>query len=114
MAERTDIIGQALFALTRLAVRQRGRELSLTAVSALATLARTGPRRLTDLAVNEGVTQPSMTAGVAQLEDLGVAERRRPPGGGRAVRVANTPAGAPDPRPLRGPGAMVFPARADT
>lgn len=28
----------------------------------LATLQRTGPRRLTDLAANEGVTQLSMTA----------------------------------------------------
>ena len=50
---------------------------------ALATLEGTGPRRLTDLAVNEGVTQPSMTAVVTQLEDLGFAERRRDPGDGR-------------------------------
>ena len=50
-----------------------------TAASTLVTLERTGPRRLTDLAVNEEVTQPSMTALVTQLEELGLAERRRNP-----------------------------------
>ena len=113
MAERTDIIGQALFALTRLAVRQRGRELSLTAVSTLATLERTGPRRLTDLAVNEGVTQPSMTAVVTQLEDLGFAERRRAPGDGRVVLVAATRAGTQYLRSMRCAGASVFAALID-
>src|SRR5205085_4352762 len=90
MVESNHIIGETLFALTSFAVRQRGREVSLTAASTLATLARTGPRRLTDLAVNEGVTQPSMTAVVSQLEDLGFVERRRAPGDGRVVLVAST------------------------
>jgi len=113
MAERTEIIGETLFALTPVAVRQRGRELSLTAVSTLATLARTGPRRLTDLAVSEGVTQPSMTAVVSQLEDLGLAERRRAPGDGRVVLVTITPAGTQYLRSMRCAGASVFTALID-
>src|SRR5437870_7582499 len=113
MAERNDIIGEALFALTPFAVRQRGRELSLTAVSTLASLERTGPRRLTDLAVSEGVTQPSMTAVVTQLEDLGFAERRRAPDDGRVVMVAVTRAGTQYLRSMRRAGASVFTALID-
>lgn len=113
MSERSDIIGETLFALTPFAVRQRGRELSLTAVSTLATLARTGPRRLTDLAVNEGVTQPSMTAVVTQLEGLGFAERRRAPGDGRVVMVAITERGTQYLRSMRCAAASVFSALVD-
>lgn len=113
MAEGNDIIGETLFALTPFAVRQRGRDLSLTAVSTLATLARTGPRRLTDLAVNEGVTQPSMTAVVTQLEDLGFADRRRAPGDGRVVLVTITRSGTQYLRSMRCAGASAFTALVD-
>src|SRR5882757_11078895 len=112
MAERHDI-GEALHALGTAVVRARSRELSLTAASTLATLERTGPRRLTDLAVNEGVTQPSMTAVVTQLEDLGLAERRRDPGDGRVVLVAITRAGKQYLRSMRRAGASVFTALID-
>src|SRR5882757_10109030 len=113
MAERHDILGEALFSLGIVAVRGRARELSLTAASTLSTLERTGPRRLTDLAVNEGVTQPSMTAVVTQLEDLGLAERRRDPGDGRVVLVAITRAGKQYLRSMRRAGASVFTALID-
>src|SRR5438105_15816191 len=113
MVERNDVIGETLFALTPLAIRHRGREVSLTAVSTLATLERTGPRRLTDLAVNEGVTQPSMTAVVTQLEDLGFAERRRAPDDGRVVMVAITGAGTQYLRSMRCAGTSVFTALID-
>ena len=113
MAQLNDLIGAALLALTPLAVRRRGQELSLTATLTLATLERTGPRRLTDLAVNEGVTQPSMTAVVTQLEDLGLAERRRDPGDGRVVLVAITRAGKQYLRSMRRAGASVFTALID-
>src|SRR4051812_6171172 len=98
MAERHDI-GEALHALGTTVVRTRSRELSLTAASTLATLERTGPRRLTDLAMNEGVTQPSMTAVVSQLSDLGFVERRADPDDLRVVLVAITANGR---RQLRG------------
>ena len=113
MAQRSDTIGEALFSLTPLAIRNRSRELSLTAVSTLAALEQTGPRRLTDLAVNEQVTQPSMTALVTQLEELGFAERRRDPGDGRVVLVAITRAGKQYLRSMRRAGASVFTALID-
>ncbi|HWD71853.1 MAG TPA: MarR family transcriptional regulator [Actinomycetota bacterium] len=113
MGERNDIIGETLFALTPFAVRQRGRDLSLTAVSTLSTLERTGPRRLTDLAVNEGVTQPSMTAVVTQLENLGFAERRRAPGDGRVVMVTITRAGTQYLHSVRCAGASAITALVD-
>jgi DNA-binding MarR family transcriptional regulator len=91
--EAHQSIGEALFALGTLGIRQRQRDLSLTALSTLSTIERTGPRRLTDLAVSERVTQPSMSILVGQLEKLGVAERRADPGDGRVVRVAITRAG---------------------
>jgi DNA-binding MarR family transcriptional regulator len=103
-----DILGEALFALAAQAVRDRGWELSLTAASTLATMERTGPRRLTDLALNEGVRQPSMTAVVSQLEGLGFAERRSDPGDGRVVLVAVTRAGRQHLRTMRRVGASAF------
>lgn len=108
MAGNSDILGEALSALALLAVRRRSRELSLTAPSAMATLERTGPRRLTDLAVSEGVTQPSMTSVVSQLEDLGFAEHLPDPADGRVARVAITRAGRHHLAAARRAGASVF------
>jgi DNA-binding MarR family transcriptional regulator len=86
-------IGEAVFGLASLLIRQRSRDLSLTAGSTLGTLERTGPRRLGDLALQEGIAQPSMTALVDQLEQLGLVERRPDPDDGRAVLVAIAPDG---------------------
>jgi DNA-binding MarR family transcriptional regulator len=107
MAEHADI-GEALFAVASVAVRGRQRDLSLTEGSTLSTLERTGPRRLTDLAMHEGVTQPSMTSVVNQLEHLGLAERHRDPDDRRVVLVAITPAGCQHLRAMRRAGASVF------
>lgn len=68
--------------------------LSLTAAATLTTLRRSGPCRLTDLAVAEGVSQPSMTALVARLADAGLVERAPDPADGRVVLSTLTPAGA--------------------
>jgi DNA-binding MarR family transcriptional regulator len=108
MVDGEDMLGEVLFALAAQAIRDRGRELSLTAASTLSTMERTGPRRLTDLAASEGVTQPSMTAVVSQLEDLGFADRRRDPTDGRVVLVAITDAGRDHLRAMRRDGASVF------
>jgi DNA-binding MarR family transcriptional regulator len=89
----TRTIGGALWKLLSAVVRQYPRDMSLTAMSTLSTLEQGGPRRMTDLAVVEGITQPSMTALVGQLERLGLAERRRDPRDGRGVLVAITSAG---------------------
>lgn len=69
-------------------------ELSLTAAATLATLRRGGPARVTELAVAEGVSQPSMTALVARLSGQGLVRRDGDPSDGRAVVVSLTDDGA--------------------
>jgi DNA-binding MarR family transcriptional regulator len=86
-------IAEALWTLVSAVVRQYPRDMSLTSMSTLSTLEQTGPRRLTDLAGVEGITQPSMTTLVGQLERLGLVERQRDPRDGRVVLVAVTGAG---------------------
>ncbi|MEU6853420.1 MarR family transcriptional regulator [Actinacidiphila alni] len=83
----------AVYALVSTLVRHSRRDVSLTSASALATLRRTGPRRITDLAAIEGVTQPSVTALVTSLERAGLVERRSDPADRRVVLVALTDAG---------------------
>jgi DNA-binding MarR family transcriptional regulator len=84
----------ALDAFAAWAIRSTARrDLSLTTASTLATLDRDGPQRLSDLAVREGVTQPSMTALVTRLERDGLATRGADPSDGRAVVVTLTDAG---------------------
>jgi DNA-binding MarR family transcriptional regulator len=67
--------------------------LSLTAAATLASLKDNGPARLTELAVQQGVTQPAMTQLVTRLQESGWAERRPDPDDGRVVRVHITEAG---------------------
>jgi DNA-binding MarR family transcriptional regulator len=67
--------------------------LSLTAAATLATLERSGPCRLTWLAVREGVTQPAMTQLVARLQDAGLVDRAADPDDGRVVQVRITAEG---------------------
>jgi len=83
----------AIYPLLTAAVRHQPRDISLTAASTLATVERSGPRRITDLAVTEGVTQPSMTALVTVLAGAGLAERRPDPRDQRVVLVAPCAAG---------------------
>ncbi|WP_084557090.1 MarR family transcriptional regulator [Hamadaea tsunoensis] len=67
--------------------------LSLSAASTLATLERDGARRLTELAVAEGVTQPAMTQIVSRLERDSLAARTADPSDRRVVLVEITSAG---------------------
>lgn len=93
---KADAVGTAAEALYELMVamlRQLPRDLSWTAASALGTVVRTGPRRVTDLAVLEAVAQPSMTALVGKLERSGLVERRSGAGDQRVVLVAPTKEG---------------------
>ena len=69
----------ALYGLLATLLRRAPRDFSLTSLATLSTLDRTGPRRITDLAVIEGVTQPSMTVLVAE------------PGAGRPGGAARRP-----------------------
>ena len=95
-AERTLAVGVAaglerLIGLFRLLSPPDG--LSLTAAATLATLERSGPRRLTALAVQEGVTQPAMTQLIARLQDSGLVRREADPADGRVVQVRLTDQG---------------------
>ncbi|HEU5003978.1 MAG TPA: MarR family transcriptional regulator [Actinomycetota bacterium] len=85
---------EALFRLLAAVVVRTSREISLTALSTLATLERAGPRRITELAASEGVAQPSMTAVVTALERSGLVARRRDAGDQRVVLVELTGGGA--------------------
>jgi DNA-binding MarR family transcriptional regulator len=67
--------------------------LSLTATATLADLERSGPQRLTALAVREGVTQPAMTQLIARLQEGGLVRREADPGDGRVVQVRLTDQG---------------------
>jgi DNA-binding MarR family transcriptional regulator len=86
--------GEALYGLVTAAIRRGPREMSLTSLSTLAALDRTGPRRITDLAVIQGVAQPSMTVLVTALERSGLVERKGDPTDRRVALVALTTAGA--------------------
>jgi len=67
--------------------------LSLTAAATLATLERSGPSRLTSLAVREGVTQPAMTQLIGRLQESGLVDRTADPTDGRVVQVRVTDEG---------------------
>ncbi|SHN28815.1 MarR family winged helix-turn-helix transcriptional regulator [Actinacidiphila paucisporea] len=87
-------IGAALYRLATRAARRLPRDMSLTSAATLATLDRTGPRRITDLAAVEGVTQPAMTTLVRVLEESGLVERRGDASDKRVTLVCLTQAGA--------------------
>lgn len=82
--------------------------MSLTSLSTLSTLEQTGPRRITDLASCEGVTQPSMTALASTLERSGLVERRADPADGRVALVALTSEGRQYIRDRRQAGVDIF------
>ncbi len=84
----------ALYGLLATLLRRVPRDLSLTSLATLSTLNRTGPRRITDLAVIEGITQPSMTALVSALERRGLVTRHSDPADGRVSLVALTTEGS--------------------
>jgi DNA-binding MarR family transcriptional regulator len=92
--EQGAAAGAALYALFIEAVRQIPRTMSLTSMSTLFTLDRAGPQRITDLAITQGVTQPSMTTLAKVLERQGLIERRGDPRDRRVALVAVTHAGS--------------------
>jgi DNA-binding MarR family transcriptional regulator len=82
--------------------------MSLTALSTLSTLERTGPRRATDLAVIEGVTQPAMTAVVRSLEQSGFVKRQTDAADRRVALITITSSGVELIRVRRESGAEAF------
>ena len=68
-------LGDALARLTRAARRELALPIGASAVAALATVERTGPIRLGDLARHEGVTPATLSRIVSVLEEEGYAVR---------------------------------------
>ena len=101
-------IGSALYELATGAVRRLPRDMSLTSAATLATLDRIGPRRITDLAVIAGVTQPAMTVLVRVMEESGLVERRGDPSDKRVTLVCLTGAGASYVRARRRAGVQAY------
>ena len=68
-------------------------ELSRTGASVLKSLSVLGPQRITTLAANEPVAQPTMSAVVQRLERRGFIKRANDPADGRASLVEITDKG---------------------
>lgn len=83
----------AVYGLLASLLRRVPRDISLTSLSTLSTLDRTGTKRITELAAIEGVTQPSMTTLIASLERQGLVERAGDPRDKRVSLVSLTEAG---------------------
>ena len=84
----------ALTRITRVLDRQsRGRTLTGTQASVLATAARLGPVRITELAEIEGINPTMLSRIVGKLEDAGLLHRRPDPDDRRAALVEPTDAG---------------------
>jgi DNA-binding MarR family transcriptional regulator len=85
-------------AVMRLARQLRFRRphspVSLSQLSALATLFNFGPMTPGALAIRERVRPPSMTRVIASLADLGFVDRVAHPDDGRQVLVSVSPVGA--------------------
>ncbi|MCP2342230.1 MarR family winged helix-turn-helix transcriptional regulator [Actinomadura rupiterrae] len=107
-SEASPAIGAALYGLATRAARRLPRDMSLTSAATLATLDRTGPRRITDLAAVEGVTQPAMTALVRVMEESGLVERKGDPSDKRVTLVCLTEAGVSYVRTRRQAGVQAF------
>jgi DNA-binding MarR family transcriptional regulator len=90
--EIAEALPQRSSALSRLFLTRSTVCVSRTEVGVLRTL-NDGPRRITELATEERVTQPAITLLVNRLEERGWVKRIPDPSDGRAVRVSLTPKG---------------------
>ena len=90
--EIAEALPQRSSALSRLFLTRTTVCVSRTEVGVLRNL-RAGPRRITELAAEERVTQPAITLLVNRLAERGWVERIPDPTDGRAVLVSLTPAG---------------------
>lgn len=89
LAEVADGLERLAGWLRRLAPSQ----ISSSMITTLDTLQAEGPRRISELAEREAISQPGMTILVNRLEAAGQAERMADPSDGRAAIVRITAAG---------------------
>ena len=90
--EIAEALPQRSAELSRLFLTRSSVCVSRTEVGVLRNL-RGGPRRITELAAHERVTQPAITLLVTRLAERGWVQRVPDPTDGRAVLVSLTPAG---------------------
>jgi DNA-binding MarR family transcriptional regulator len=94
----SDLAGQLRLSVVRLNRRLRSQRtdetVSLTQISAMATLSRCGAMTPSELAASERVRPPSMTRVIAALEEDGLVSRRDHPTDGRQSIIELSPAGA--------------------
>jgi pimeloyl-ACP methyl ester carboxylesterase/DNA-binding MarR family transcriptional regulator len=88
-----EAAGVVLHELAVESMRRAPRKVSLTSISTLSTLERSGPQRVTDLAAIEGVTQAAMTVLLQTLERAGLVERRKDSADKRVTLVVPTRTG---------------------
>jgi DNA-binding MarR family transcriptional regulator len=87
-----EALPQRSAALSRVFLTRTSVCVSRTEVGVMRTL-RDGPRRITELAAEERVTQPAITLLVNRLAERGWVKRVPDPRDGRAVLVSLTPVG---------------------
>jgi DNA-binding MarR family transcriptional regulator len=100
-------------ALARLARRLRKHELAgltPTQLAALATVERSGPMRLGDLAAAEGIAPSTLTRLVTALEESGYVRRHADPRDARASTLVITPRGQDTLERLRTESTLVLAA----
>jgi|SRR5579875_1774500 len=84
----------ALSDFVRFLVRlPRNEGLTLTELGVLTALARNGAMRVSDLAIDQGMTQPGMTQLLTRMERSGLLARQPDSDDRRAVRVVTTARG---------------------
>ncbi|ORI26168.1 MarR family winged helix-turn-helix transcriptional regulator [Rhodococcus sp. 1168] len=97
MKDNRELASDLSLAVVRLTRHLRGRrvdsQVSLTQLSALATLSREGDMTPGALAARERVQPPSMTRVIASLAELGLVDRTPHPTDGRQVIVSLSPSG---------------------
>ena len=93
----TDVLAgqvrRAIVLLWRQARRQAPSELTIAQLSALATVVRSGPIGVGQLAESEALPSPAMTRLADKLEEAGLLTRRPNPADRRGVLLAATTAG---------------------
>ncbi|MFT4165382.1 MAG: MarR family transcriptional regulator [Microlunatus sp.] len=96
MNEDLHELGELLVSVTAGLVRRLpsdGMELSLAAARVLARIKDSGPCRISDLAIQERSSQPTITNHVKRLEAAGLVERSTDPSDARAWLIELSPLG---------------------
>jgi len=92
LGEAAGRLSLALARLVRVLRRDNPSGLGPGSLSTLATVVRSGPIRLGDLAAREGIAPPTLSRILTALEEAGYLTRTPDPTDGRASRAEPTPA----------------------